>query len=394
MRIVYYTRPSFFDSSLPFVRALSRKAELHLLLEVAPESWKSGNLNMASPGLRGGIHPAEPILRTAFPDAVRQFWQDTASFNLVVHASTRGLHPATWRVGFEAGRHIHALHPDVVHLDDISLRLLGSMPFLARVPLVVSIHDAEAHSGEANWRAEAARRLLFALSRTFILHNEVLVSRFRERYHVSSRRVAVVPLGVYEATPAWADGIRIAPEPRTILFFGRLSRYKGLEDLYMAAPEIARRVPGVRIVVAGRPIAGYRPPIPPELPNGGRIDAHEAYISNEHLCEFFRQATVVVCPYRDATQSGVVLTAYAFGKPVVATATGGLPEYIDEGRTGLLVPPRNPPALARALIAILTDTELQARLASGMARIHTGPLDWDGIVERHLTLYRGAAAGR
>jgi glycosyltransferase involved in cell wall biosynthesis len=68
---------------------------------------------------------------------------------------------------------------------------------------------------------------------------------------------------------------------------------------------------------------------------------------------------VAVYPYNMITQSGAMQLAYAFGKPVVATRVGGLPDVVDEGKNGLLVPPQDPPALAEAINKILTDSEMK-----------------------------------
>ena len=112
----------------------------------------------------------------------------------------------------------------------------------------------------------------------------------------------------------------------------------------------------MRFVVAGRAIDGFEAPRAPALTNGDASDVIAGYIGAARLARLHAEATVVACPYLDATQSGVVLTAYAFGTPVVASAVGGLPEYVDDGTTGVLVPPGDATSLAEAIIGVLTDT--------------------------------------
>src|SRR5512146_668340 len=84
-------------------------------------------------------------------------------------------------------------------------------------------------------------------------------------------------------------------------------------------------------------------------------------ICDEQRAELFRNASVVVLPYIEASQSGVVPLAYQYGKPVVATHVGGLPEAVENGRTGLVVPPRDERALASAILRLLGDAELRQR---------------------------------
>jgi glycosyltransferase involved in cell wall biosynthesis len=163
-----------------------------------------------------------------------------------------------------------------------------------------------------------------------------------------------------------------------------------LEYLYLAAPEIARQVPRLRLVVAGKPVTGYVPPVPPELPNGGQVVLIDGYISNAKLAELCQQASVVVCPYVDATQSGVVLTAYAFRKPVVATCVGGLPEYVEDGVTGYLVPPRDSAALSDAVVKVLRDPNRREEMGRQIELLARTTLSWERTADDLLDIYRRA----
>jgi glycosyltransferase involved in cell wall biosynthesis len=176
------------------------------------------------------------------------------------------------------------------------------------------------------------------------------------------------------------------------LFFGRIWEYKGLEYLIRAEPLISEQVPDVEIVIAGEgeDFQRYR-----ELmarPDTFRV--HNAWISNEQRAEFFNEAAVVVLPYVEATQSGVVPIAYAHGKPVVATRVGSLPECVDDGRTGLLVPPRDEHALAKALIRLLQDDELRREMGSAGRRKLNEECSDEIVAAKHLEAYRRAVQAR
>ena len=90
--------------------------------------------------------------------------------------------------------------------------------------------------------------------------------------------------------------------------------------------------------------------------------------TQKEVSQLFRQANVVVLPYIEATQSGVVPVAYTFGKPVVATTVGGLPEQVEHEQTGLLVPPRDERALADAVVRLLKDRDLRHRMGQNGKR--------------------------
>jgi glycosyltransferase involved in cell wall biosynthesis len=99
------------------------------------------------------------------------------------------------------------------------------------------------------------------------------------------------------------------------------------------------------------------------------------------------EATLVVCPYIDATQSGVVLTAYAFKRPVVATKSGGLPQYVKNEITGLLIDPNDHHQLAEALIRILQNRDLRLKLEQGIEYMTSNDLNWDEITKNTVAIY-------
>jgi glycosyltransferase involved in cell wall biosynthesis len=111
------------------------------------------------------------------------------------------------------------------------------------------------------------------------------------------------------------------------------------------------------------------------------------YIPSAQTGRLFEAAQVAVCPYTDASQSGVVLTAYAFGCPVVVTNVGGLPEYVTDGVTGLIVPVGDPEALGNALIRCLVDPVLRTSLRAGVVTTTANDLSWLTTSRRVLEIY-------
>src|SRR5215831_26903 len=386
LRLVYYTYPAVLAPALSLTHELSKHAECHLLLEVSPSAWKIEMFDVDPRSVPSGIVEADPILSRAFPAGLRKWWCGLASFKLVVHPASKSLHPASWRLSRAVTRSVRELAPDLVHFDDVSRRMVLALPSLGRIPVVLSLHDPTFHSGEGSWRGDLFRRLMLRRANHVILHNDLLKLVFCRRYRLSPTRVHSVHLGVYDLLREWVCE-PIVEEDRTVLMFGRLSPYKGLDVLYRAAPRIAERVPGVRFVVAGQPVPGYVPPPPPRLPNDGQIEVLTEYISNTKLARLFQRATVIACPYRDATQSGVALTGYAFGKPIVATRTGGLPEYVRDGETGLLVAPGDAEALGDALVRVLLDPQLKAGLQAGITSLRRDSLTWERAARQTLDAY-------
>jgi glycosyltransferase involved in cell wall biosynthesis len=390
MDIAYYTHPALLEPALCLVKALSRKARVHLLLEISQGAWQSAMFDLDARELPPGILPAHPILAPALPAGARAFWQHAASFHLVVHPARRSVSLSSWRISREALRFV-AARADVLHVDDVDVspRLALGLPLRRHIPMVVNVHDPQPHSGERHWRKTLARRLAFPRADAFVLFHDAARDAFAAAWGVERDRITSVRLGAYDVIREWASPAQ-GDGGRAVLFFGRLSPYKGLETFYDAARLIAARVPDARFIIAGRPIDGYTPPPPPSLPPPARIDVAERYLSAAEATALLRDAAVVVCPYRDASQSGVVLSAYAFGVPVVATNVGGLPEYVLPERTGLIVPVGDAQAIADAVCRILLDGAFTARLRDG---IRHAPFDWGAAADAVIGVYEKIGSG-
>jgi len=172
---------------------------------------------------------------------------------------------------------------------------------------------------------------------------------------------------------------RLRIQGRVVLFFGLVRKYKGLMDLIDAMSLV--RTPDVICLAVGEfydDKARYVARIE-RLDLLNRVRLIDRYIPNEEVEQYFAAADVVVLPYRAATQSGVVQMAFRFERPVIATSVGGLPESIDDGRTGLLVPPGDPKALAHAIDRYF-DEALESHFSAAI-REDEGRFSWDRVIE-------------
>ena len=136
-----------------------------------------------------------------------------------------------------------------------------------------------------------------------------------------------------------------------VLFFGHIRKYKGLEVLLQAV-KIAKEKVNFKLIVAGEFYDGeekYRTLIN-ELGISENVLLFDEFIPTEKVGMYFKASDVVILPYLSATQSGVIQICYNFDRPVIATRVGGLPEFIDENKTGMLVPPNDPQAIADAIV--------------------------------------------
>ncbi len=202
----------------------------------------------------------------------------------------------------------------------------------------------------------SVNRLLAWSSDVVVVNGTEQVRQVRQRYRVASDRVHYVPLIPRVSPLRWATK-QTAEESNVILFFGRVDRHKGVEYLVRAQPFITAAVADARIVIAGRGPEFVR--CRQLMPDPTRFELYEGFVSNELVAALFQRAVVVVLPYLSASTSAVLVTAHVFGKPVVATRVGCLPEYIQHGITGLLVPPADEQQLASAIVRLLQDPTLR-----------------------------------
>lgn len=138
---------------------------------------------------------------------------------------------------------------------------------------------------------------------------------------------------------------------RVVLFFGYVRPYKGVGVLFDAFAQVLRRMDAVLFVVGE--IYEGRERYLAQLKSLGiehRVRLVDRYVANEEVEKYFAACDLVVLPYLSATQSAVVQIAYGFQKPVVVTAVGGLPDVVEDGSTGYVVPPNDPAAVASAII--------------------------------------------
>jgi len=257
------------------------------------------------------------------------------------------------------------------------------------IPVTVLCHNIEPH--EAFPGAAAATRAALGPAERIIVHGQRDASTARKWW--PGAEVAIHPHPPYailagpEMDPREARSrLGIDHAGPVVLFFGCVRSYKGLGDLVDAVPALSRAVPDVLVVVAGEfydPRARYERRIE-ELGIRDRVHIEGRYIPNAEVGLWLRAASVVALPYRQATGSGVLPLARAAGVPVVSTRVGDLPDALVEGRDGLLVPPRDPAALAGAIARLIVHPPDGSAIARA-AREH----GWDGLAR----LVLGAGTG-
>jgi alpha-maltose-1-phosphate synthase len=265
------------------------------------------------------------------------------------------------------------------------------IPFIRSFPLVTTVHDVTPHIGDAR-----TSRMLKAISDIslrhsdgLIVHGEKLRNELCSRYGIKDEDVTTIPHMNYSFYRNW-EGQLAQEETNNILFFGSIWEYKGLKYLMLAEPIIAQKIEKFKITIAGKgeDFSKYHQ----YMRKQDHYTIVNERIPDEKVAEFFQKATVVVLPYIEASQTGIVPIAFSFGKPVVCTNVGSIPEIVDHGVNGLIVAPADPEALANAIISILQDQQLRFRLSEKAREKAYTELSWESIGERHLHVYKKTVA--
>ncbi len=284
-------------------------------------------------------------------------------------------------------RTIRKHDPDILHIQSNGHTwFFLAFPFLRKYPIVNTIHDPAPHSGEELRRKEFQMQNALKHSKAYIVHGEKLKLELVDRYPViPNEKVHVIPHGSLSLYDKFTSE-ELPEEPNTILYFGRIWKYKGLDYLIKAEPLLRNKFPKIKIIIAGRgePFDRYQEMI--EEPKSFEIRNYR--IPDEEVPGLFQRAAAVTLPYIDATQSGVLNLAYSFRKPVVVTNVGALPEAVDDGVTGFIVPPKDEHALAEAITCLLENAELRKKMGEDAYRKGRTDLSWDRITDITLSLYQ------
>ena len=247
--------------------------------------------------------------------------------------------------------------------------------------LILTAHDVmprEPRPGQL-----AAQRRLYERFDAVVVHSEHGRERLTRELSVEPDRVHVIPHGVFDHLAAERPGVEDEPPFQTdkpvVLCFGLMRPYKGIDLLL----EAWRGIENAELWIAGMPrmnIAQVRAIAPPNVRFVPR------FITDSELPAYFRRADLVVLPYREIDQSGVLFTALAFGKPLLLSDVGGFPEIAATGAARTF-PTGDAGALGKALRELLDDPAARSKMAKLAVAAAAGEYSWDTVATRTLDLY-------
>lgn len=258
----------------------------------------------------------------------------------------------------------------------------------AQVPIVYVEHDGPAVTGRGPERRIGDRHRLKCAAHVVAL-SQYIADLLVELRGVPPTGLEVIPHGVFGPVIGMPQQpIRTHPgvgAPFRILFFGRLTKRKGLGLLSEAYADLRSSRDWLELYVIGAGPVG----ISSGLMGLAGVKLVNHYVSDEEASKAFTQCHVVVMPYLDASQSGVAAIAYGAGLPMVATPVGGLPEQVLHGLTGEVSTDMTSVGLARALARLIDDPSHYDQVAQGVVSAATERFGWERIASQFaVTLTR------
>jgi glycosyltransferase involved in cell wall biosynthesis len=274
---------------------------------------------------------------------------------------------------------------DVVHYQWLPIPAIDRRLLAPKRPRLYTMH----------WRLpEAETRVARTLSRLLgemdavVVHTQYGAGRLERDFGVPAEKLRVIPHGAFDYLTRQEGEVPLPAELSevtgpVILAFGLVRPYKGTDVLL----EAFRQVEGAELWVVGMPrmpMAELR-----ELARRapGTVRFVDRFVTDPEIPAFMRRADLVVLPYRNIEQSGVLYTALAFGRPLILSSVGGFPEIAAHG-AARLAPPGDSQALAEELCELLHDRSARDALADAATKAAATTYSWDRIGEATVALYR------
>lgn len=300
-------------------------------------------------------------------------------------------------------RSIPLAHFHYFHFPPLDYLYLRWLHLFSGKYFVFTVHDVvpfDAKPSDLAWL-----RRLYHEADQIIVHAESNRDAIVQAFEISPGKVRVIPMGPYlrfaegQRLPARLARQRLGFEPDTpvILFFGQIKKVKGVQHLIRAFHQVLKQCSSARLIIAGpewkESFDGYAVLIR-KLNLADKVLTRIEYVPDDEVGVYYSAADVVALPYTEAYQSAVLYMAYSFARPVVASAVGGLAEVVEDGVTGLLVPPADVNRLASALLILLQDTEMARAMGKrGRVLVET-KFGWPEIARKTATVYDEVLFGK
>lgn len=383
MKIAYLGKIQLSDADLSYLNTAQKMSDITYIMEVNPRFMKGPAYNISK------LYPHSGIFKAV--DAYPEFERYSQLINIdkfyVVNTCGRLWQLKVFWTNFLLLLFLIKNKFDVIHLT-WPANVYEFIIYLLRRKMILTVHDPFPHSGLDTKIVRLRRNVAFRLIRNFIILNKAQYDKFISFYELDPDCVFVSKLSCYHNFNMVKPDMSAIPTGKYILFAGNISQYKGVEYLLQAMIMVHEKYPDVKLVVAGG--GNYYFDISP-YENLDFIEIRNRFIPDEELVALIRNTEFMVCPYTDATQSGVIMSAFTFATPVIATRVGGLPDMLGNGRFGKLIGEKDTNALTEAIIDLLEKPDVLQSYKENINKAYSGDgeLSWYTIAKQLKNTYEG-----
>lgn len=380
MKIAYLGKTPLSDVDLSYLSVAQHKSDIDYYIEITPRYLKGAAICIDKIYPKSGIFKAIDV----YPQFER--FRNIINLNNVYAVNTSGnkiwLIKAFW-TNLLFLVHLLKNKYNVIHIT-WPLNIYESCLYVLKRKIILTVHDPFPHSGNNSKIVRFRRWCAFKLIKRFILLNNTQHNDFIKTYKLENKKIIDSKLGAYTYLKKIPSSKSQYIPDNYVLFFGRVSPYKGIEYLLEAIKIIHPQMPRLTLIVAGSGKYYFDTSPYNNLPF---IIFINRFIPDEELTPLIKNAKFIICPYADATQSGVVMSAYAFNKPVLATNVGALPEMVINNYNGIIVQAKNSQALSEGILS-MSPSKIKL-FASNIEKDYSfGENSWEVIVEHILKEYK------
>ncbi len=337
--ILYYTSSNFLDEALETIQTIKNDFIIYLIIEVTPHSKNATILNTADLNNFSLFESPVTFLGTEKFLQISKYFKNVKKVFFFINKSFNSFCLASIRNSYYLHRFIKKNRISILHFDTFTTRILWIIPFIYSKKIILSIHDPIPHTGEDNWKERIGDFFFYKIASNYLFFSnysrQVFIDKYPE-YLSKSSCIRLLPYNTYNQ-----NIINTHDNKNYILFFGRLSYYKGIDILLDTIPKILEFYPDQKFYIIGSKVENYRlneDTIKTYKKNIILIDHH---IKMTDLINYIRNSKFIICPYRESTQSGVLMTTKALKKVVIASNVGSFSEYIKHGKDGFLTIPKS-----------------------------------------------------
>ena len=350
MKVAYYTSAYFLDEALETIQSLKSRVTLDVYIEISEYSKKSTLLDLDSIAYLDLIEDPLCVIGNLQWESYQPYFEGVNKVKFVVKLFS-SLSFKSLKSYIEIGKVLRSQTYDVIHFDNLCETLLGIIPFIKKSRKCLTVHDPINHAGEFHLTHFLFKKLYINYFDSLHFFSNYSSSLFKNNY-IFRKKIVDTPLQPYTFLNQFSDDEDVLRDH--ILFYGRISKYKGLDLLINAIPIVLMKFPNQRFIIAGKINPNLLIDYSPIEKFKKNVVFYDDFISTPRLVKLLQSSKFVVCPYKEASQSGVLMSCFALKRMVVATRVGAFPEYINDHCNGLLCA-TDSNDLAKALIEALTN---------------------------------------